>query len=284
VVSFDPDGGDRREVTSFTAPVRKKLTLRKPEEVIFEGADGDPVQMWVLHPAKPRKGRKRKPPLLHLIHGGPHGSFGDVWHWRWNSQVFAAKGYAVAMVNFHGSLGWGQDFASSIVGEWGDKPYRDILAATDHLIEAGKVSAKRLAAAGGSYGGYLSSWIASQTDRFKCIVNHAGVCDLQAQMGCDIPQGWPRSAGGDTWSDPDGLDRYNPIRHASGFKSPMLVLHGEQDYRVPYYQALQIYNTYKARGLEARLVCYPDENHWILKPKNNLHWYGEFLGWLKRWV
>jgi dipeptidyl aminopeptidase/acylaminoacyl peptidase len=141
-----------------------------------------------------------------------------------------------------------------------------------------------MAVAGGSYGGYLVSWIASQTDRFRCIVNHAGVCDLQTQFASDFTQGRPRSFGGELWDDIEGLDRYNPLREAAGFVSPMLVLHGMRDYRVPYVEGLQIYNVYKAKGLPARLVVYPDENHWILKPRNSAHWYGEVFAWLGRWL
>jgi len=288
VYSFDAAGADRRRETHFTRAWLRKHRLGRTKSVVFRGAGDEPVQMHVVFPpggaaAKGAK-RRKKPPLVHLIHGGPHGAFEDSWHWRWNAQVFAARGFVAALVNFHGSTGWGQEFTSSIVGEWGDKPYEDILRATDHLVDAGLVDGKRVAATGGSYGGYLASWIAARTDRFACIVNHAGVCDLQMEFASDIPQGWHLSAGGDLWSDLAGLDRFNPIRNAEGFASPMLILHGEKDYRVPYSMALQIYNVYRARGLPARLVCYPEENHWILKPRESVHWYGEFLAWLDRWL
>jgi dipeptidyl aminopeptidase/acylaminoacyl peptidase len=141
-----------------------------------------------------------------------------------------------------------------------------------------------MAATGGSYGGYLAAWIASQTRRFACIVNHAGVGDFQTQYASDVTQGRRRAFGGEPWDDLDGLDRWNPVRHASGFRSPMLILHGERDYRVPYVQGLEIYNIYKAMRRPARLVCYPDENHWILKPRNSLHWYAEVFAWLDRWI
>jgi dipeptidyl aminopeptidase/acylaminoacyl peptidase len=284
-----PAGG-RIFLTDLTGPVMSGLRLGEVEEVTFEGAGGRPVQMFVVHPPSSAAGGKRgstdkKPlPLVHVIHGGPHGASGDQWHWRWNAQLFAAPGHIVALVNFHGSTGWGQEFAASILGRWGDQPYEDIMAATDALISRGIVDPGRMAATGGSYGGYLASWIASRTDRFACIVNHAGVIDFQTQYGSDVTQGRRRSMGGEPWENTEGMDRYNPMRHASGFKSPMLVIHGELDYRVPYYQGLEIYNVYKAMGLPARLVCYPDENHWILKPQNSRHWYGEVLGWLERWI
>lgn len=294
VVAFDLDGRNLQRVSEFSAPLLSEIDLGPVEEIVFEGAGGANVQMFLVHPpgseglisrgsdgdgaAGPRH------PLVHMIHGGPHGVFGDQWHWRWNAQALAAPGYLVALVNFHGSTGWGHDFASSILGRWGDQPYQDIMAATDVLVERGLADPDRMAVTGGSYGGYLVSWIASQTDRFNCIVNHAGVCDFQAQYASDVTQGRRRSMGGELWDRIDDLDRYNPIRHAAGFKTPMLVIHGEQDYRVPYVQGIEIYNIYKSMGLPARLVCYSDENHWILKPQNSLHWYGEVLDWLERWL
>ncbi|MBU1947343.1 MAG: S9 family peptidase [Candidatus Eisenbacteria bacterium] len=292
IVSFDLQGRAERRHTAFTKPIMNGIRLGKVEEFIFAGAEEHPVQMFLIHPPETVKiekvtkkpARAKRLPLVHVIHGGPHGTSSDSWHWRWNGQVFAAPGYLVAMVNFHGSTSWGQGFTSSILGRWGDQPYKDIMAATDELISRGLADPKRMAATGGAYGGYLVSWIASQTDRFACLINHAGVCDFQTQYASDITQGRRRSMGGEVWNNQEGLDRYNPMRQAAGFKSPMLIIHGEQDYRVPYVQGIQIYNVYKAMKLPARLVCYPDENHWILKPRNSIFWYDEFLSWLKRWI
>ena len=282
-------GTGLRMLTAFTRPGMKDIELSEVEEEIFLGAEGDPVQMYVLYPPgvkPPAQGRKpaKKYPLVHMIHGGPHGAFGDEWHWRWNAQAFAAPGYVVALVNFHGSTGFGEKFTRSILGRWGDQPYDDIMAATDRLISRGLVDPKRMAITGGSYGGYLVSWIASQSDRFAAIVNHAGVSDFQTQYASDVTHGRARSMGGEPWDNMEGLDRYNPMRYAKGFHSPMLVIHGEKDYRVPSDQGLEIYGVYKAMNLPARLVCYPDENHWILKPQNSRHWYGEVLSWLDRWL
>jgi len=278
-----------RRLTGFTAEAMRDVELSKVVEMTFTGADNDPVRMFVLLPPgekMPKRGERRRKrwPLVHMIHGGPHGVFGDQWHWRWNAQAFAAPGYAVALVNFHGSTSFGEHYTASILGRWGDQPYKDINAATDHLLKLGIVNRNRMAVTGGSYGGYLVSWIASQTKRYACIVNHAGVCDFQTQYASDVTHGRARSMGGEPWDRLDGLDKYNPMRHAEGFRTPMLVIHGVKDYRVPYNQGLEIYNVYKAKGLPARLVVYPDENHWILKPKNSLHWYGEVLGWLARWL
>ncbi len=278
-----------RRLTGFTKPIMDRIQISAVEEAIIEGAEGDPVQMYLVYPPGEKpvpEGRRpaRRWPLVHMIHGGPHAAFGDEWHWRWNAQTFAAPGYLAALVNFHGSTGWGQKFAASILGRWGDQPLKDVMAATDYLIRRGLVDRRRMAATGGSYGGYMAAWIASQTDRFAAIVNHAGVCDFQTQYASDVTQGRARSMGGEPWANVEGMDRYNPIRCAAGFRTPMLVVHGELDYRVPAAQGIEIYNVYKAMKLPARLVYYPDENHWILKPRNSRHWYGEFLGWLDRWI
>jgi len=277
-----------RRLTTFTKTAMKDVLLSPVKEIRFEGAEGDTVQMFVLLPPGtkwPKPGQRfTKRPLVHMIHGGPHAVFGDQWHWRWNAQAVAAPGYVVALVHFHGSSSFGQEFTKSILGRWGDQPYEDVMKATDELVSRKLVDEKRMAVTGGSYGGYLVSWIASQTDRFACIVNHAGVCDFQTQFASDMTYGRARSMGGEPWENIEGMDRYNPMRHAAGFRTPMMVIHGEKDYRVPSDQGLAIYSVYKAMKLPARLVVYPDENHWILKPANSLHWYGEFLGWLSRWL
>jgi dipeptidyl aminopeptidase/acylaminoacyl peptidase len=284
-------------VTRFTEPSLQGVAFGATQELVVPGHDGRPVQMFVVSPpagAKVHDGRGAVEPsvesadrplaLVHMIHGGPHGAFGDGWHWRWNSQVVAAQGYLTVMVNFHGSTGWGQAFTASILGRWGDQPLHDIMAVTDHLIASGRVDPGRMAITGGSYGGYLVAWLCTQTDRFACAINHAGVIDFQTQYATDVTQGRRRSMGGEPWDDLEGMDRYNPLRHARGFRTPMLVMHGERDYRVPSDQALEIYNVYKAMGLPARLVMFPDENHWILKPAASRVWYTEFVGWLKRWL
>ncbi|MCB0217686.1 MAG: S9 family peptidase, partial [Chloroflexi bacterium] len=297
---LDLETGRPERLTRFTEPAMADLALGAVEEVFFAGAEGDRVQMYLVHPpelpadpgpagvasgtAGGRQPGARGRSLVHLVHGGPHGVFGDQWHWRWNAHAFAARGHLVALVNFHGSTGFGEAYTRSILGQWGARPAADLQAATDWLIAERGVDPARMAIAGGSYGGYLVSWLAGETDRFACIVNHAGVSDFQTQFASDITQGRRKSMGGELWEDLAGLDRFNPIRRAASFRSPMLVIHGEKDYRVPYNQGLVIYNVYQARGLPARLVVYADENHWILKPRNSRHWYGEVLDWIERWL
>jgi len=282
VATVKPDGSDLRDVTAFNADLVGELDFGPVKEMRFKGAGGREVQMFVAYP--PGFDPKKKWPLVQMIHGGPHAISADAFHWRWNAQMFAAPGYIVAMVNFHGSTSYGQDYAASILGAHGDKPFQDIMAATDHLIAEGCVDETKMAATGGSYGGYLVTWIAGHTDRFACIVNHAGVFDLLGQYASDVSQGRHVAYGGEPWDGLENIERWSPNRSAMGFTSPMLILHGERDYRVPYTQGLEVYGMYKAKGVPARLVVYPDENHWILQPRNSRHWYGEVHAWLKRYL
>jgi dipeptidyl aminopeptidase/acylaminoacyl peptidase len=275
-------GGNASRVTQFTTEGAAKYHTGEVRETTFEGSRGETVQMFLVMPPDFVAGKKY--PLVHMIHGGPHGTFGDLWHGRWNAQAFAAPGYIVALVNFQGSTSWGQDFTQRIQGEWAARPFEDIMKATDLLIASGLVDEKRMAVTGGSYGGYMVSWIAGHTDRFKCIVNHAGVADLTAQYASDVTQGRGKAAGGEAWDGLEKQDLWSPVRFAKGMNTPMLVIHGEKDYRVPVGQGLLIYGVLKAKGVPARLVYFPDENHWVLKAKNSLLWYREVHAWLARWL
>ena len=275
-------GGASRRVTSFTDAIAAEYSLGEAREVTFEGAFGESVQMFVLYPPGPAPTTPQ--PLVHLVHGGPHAISADAFSWRWNPHLFASPGYVVALVNFQGSTSWGQDFAKRIQGAWAERPFEDVMKATDLLVASGLVDEQRMAMAGGSYGGYMAAWIAGHTDRFRCIINHAGVADLVGQYASDVTQGRQESAGGDAWDGLDRMERWSPVRFASGFNTPMLVLHGERDYRVPVGHGLEIYGILKAKGVPARLVYFPDENHWVLKAHNSLLWFREVHGWLKRWL
>jgi dipeptidyl aminopeptidase/acylaminoacyl peptidase len=276
------DGSNAVPLTRFTAEGAARFATGEVRELTYEGARGETVQMFVVLPPGFDAGTKY--PLVHVVHGGPHGISADQFHPRWNAQLFAAPGYVVALVNFQGSTSWGQDFAQRIQGEWAARPYEDVMRATDVLVGMGLVDPARMAVAGGSYGGYMMTWIAGHTDRFKCIVNHAGVSDLMGQYASDVTQGRGRATGGEAWDGLEKQDRWSPIRFASGMNTPMLVIHGEKDYRVPVGQGLLVYGMLKAKGVPARLVYFPDENHWVLKPRNSVLWYREVHAWLQRWL
>jgi dipeptidyl aminopeptidase/acylaminoacyl peptidase len=222
-----------------------------------------------------------------LVHGGPYGMHGDLWHWRWNAHALAAPGYAVALVNFHGSAGYGARFADAVIGDWGGKAAEDILLVTDALVARGLADPRRLAVAGGSFGGYMACWLPTHTDRFACAVAHAPVYDTLALSGSDITQGLERELGGEPWSMPDtraAIDRWNPAVHTAGYRTPTLVTHGEKDFCCPVQHGLELYGMLKAKGVPARLAHYPDENHWISKRRNSIHWYGEVHAWLARYL
>jgi len=276
------DGSGYRKLTRVNDDLMAGVVLGTLEDVTFKGAGGVDVQMFVMKPAG--FDASRKYPLVHLVHGGPVGTFGDGFSFRWNPQAFAAPGYVVAMVNFHGSSSFGQAWVESILGAHPDQPFTDIMKATDHLIEQGYVDPARMAAAGGSYGGFLVNWIAGHTDRFKALVSHAGVYSLLGQSASDTSYGRQHSYGGYPFTNLANVEKWSPNRFSANFNTPMLVLHGERDYRVPVTQGLELYGVLTAKGVPARLVYYPDENHWILKGQNAKHWYAEVLAWLARWL
>jgi dipeptidyl aminopeptidase/acylaminoacyl peptidase len=282
LASVGLDGTGFRTLTSVNDALMAKVDLGKTEELTFRGAAGDEVQMFVVYP--PGFDPARKYPLVQMIHGGPIGTFGDDFGFRWNAHAFAAPGYVVAMVNFHGSSSFGQKWVESILGAHADKPFEDVMKATDVLVKKGSVDTSRMAAAGGSYGGFLVDWIAGHTDRFKALVSHAGVYDLLGQSASDAGWGRQWSYGGYPFTNLENVERQSPNRFAKNFVTPMLVIHNDLDYRVPMTQGLELYGVLTAKGVPARLVSYPDENHWVLKPQNSKHWYGEVLGWLARWL
>jgi dipeptidyl aminopeptidase/acylaminoacyl peptidase len=279
--ALDPRTGASRQLTHFNDDLFAQLELGKVEEYWFDGAAGDKVQGWLVYP--PGYDATKKYPLVQIMHGGPHTMSRDGWTFRWNSHVFAAPGYVLAHVNRHGSTGFGEKFAQSILNQWGDKPFEDIMKATDFLLKKlPNLDPKRVAATGGSYGGYMATWVLGHTDRFACIINHAGVNNSYSQFATDVPHGFPKVLGGAPWENVEGLQRNNPIFYAKNFKTPTLVIHGELDYRVPYGNGLELYGILQAMGVPSRLVVYPNENHWVLSPQNSIYWYWEFHHWLAR--
>jgi len=282
--TLDPKSGKVRQLTHFNQALVDQLDLGTVESYWFEGAAGDSVQGWFILP--PGFDAAKTYPMVQLMHGGPHTMVRDSWSYRWNAHVFAAAGYVVTWVNRHGSTGFGQKFAQSIIKEWGVKPLEDILRSTDHLLARfPNIDAARVAAAGASYGGYMAAWAEGHTDRFACIVNHAGVNDFITQYGADVTSyGFTQVLGGTPWEDPEGLRKNDPITYAKNFKTPMLILHGQQDCRVPYANGTALYGILQAMGVPSRLVIFPNENHWILSPQNSIHWNWEVQSWLARYI
>lgn len=284
VFALDP-GGQPRQLTRFNDTLFAGLDLGKVESHTFPGAGGDKVQAWVVYP--PGFDPKKKYPLVQLLHGGPHTMVRDAFSPRWNSHVFASPGYIVAWVNRHGSTGFGEAYARSINGAWGDKPMEDVLRANDYLFAAiPAIDRDNVAAAGASYGGYLATWLLGHTKVFKTLVNHAGVSDFIGQYGADITTyGFTKEVlGGTPWDSPEAMQRNNPVAHAANFSTPMLITHGEKDYRVPYGQGIALYGILQTMRVPSRLVVFPDENHWILSPQNSIHWNYEVQSWLARYI
>ena len=242
--------------------------------------DGTPVQFRLVRP--PASGAPG--PGLMWIHGGPVGAWGDAWHWRWNPLVAAARGYTVALPNPRGSTGFGQSFVEGIWGNvWGATCYEDLMAVADELAADDEVDAGELVAMGGSFGGYMTNWIGTQTDRFSCLVTHAGLADLRAFHGVtDYPAWWALMFGVNPLEGRDAFDRYSPLHHIEGWTSPTLIIHGERDYRVPIGEALVLFESLQSMGVESELLAFPDENHWILKPRNVVEWYGHSLEYIGR--
>jgi dipeptidyl aminopeptidase/acylaminoacyl peptidase len=229
-----------------------------------------------------------KAPIAFLVHGGPQGTLGDAWSYRWNPMAWAGHGYAVVSVDFHGSQGYGQAFTDAINKEWGGKPLTDLKAGLKYATDTFDfLDGNNACALGGSYGGYMMNWIEGQwPDRFKCIVQHDGVFDARA-MAYETEELWfdEWEHGGKAYfEDPAAFEKWNPVNHVDQWKTPQLVITSEKDFRIPYTQGLAAFTALQRREIPSKLLIFPDENHWVLKPKNSLQWYGEVFGWMDRYT
>ena len=276
------DGSAACGIESMNRALLARHALGDVREFTVKGWHGEPVQIFVTYP--PGFDPKKKWPLLHSIHGGPHAAHHDGWHFRWNTQAFAGRGYVVVCVNYHGSTGFGQKFLETITTRYGEKEFADTEAATDFMLKQGYIDRTRMVATGGSYGGYMVAFMNGHTDRYKAYVCHAGCYDWVSMMATDAFQFFAKELGAFHWENPPQVMRQSPHHYVKSAKTPTLVVHGEQDYRVPATQALQYYNTLHAKKVPTRLVWFPDENHWILKPQNSRLWYGEFFAWIEKYA
>ncbi len=279
------DGGGARQVTEANIKAMSELAFGDYEQFSFKGWNNETVYGYVVKPVGYEEGKTY--PVAFLIHGGPQGSFGDNFHYRWNPQTYAGAGFAVVMIDFHGSTGYGQAFTDSISQDWGGKPLEDLqkgFAAAQEQYSF--LDGDRACALGGSYGGYMVAWIAGNwPDGFKCLVNHAGVFDTRI-MGTNTEELWfsEWENGGTPVQVPENYEKFNPINHVGKWKSPLLVIHGQLDYRVLVEQGLASFSAAQRQGVESQLLYFPDENHWILKPHNSVLWHDTVNAWLKRWT
>lgn len=273
-------GSQPLKLEHFNDDLVSQWKLGTYESVKFKGADDKYIQMFIVYP--PDFDDKKKWPLVQMVHGGPHNAMTNDFSFRWNPQVWAAQGWVVAIVNFHGSSGFGQQFTDSITGDLGSKPMIDIMKATDFLCSKPCIDSTRVAAAGASYGGYMMAWLNGHTDFFKTMVCHAGVYNWHSMLASDMVRGRERSLGAPPWGDLSKIDQQNAQRFAANFKTPTLVIHGEKDYRVPVTQGMEYYNTLRQKGVPTRFLYFPDENHWVLKPQNSLLWHKEVFAWISK--
>ncbi len=288
IVRFDARTADQSAVEIPNGIGEGGIAARSlVERLTAPAADGTPIRSWLVLP--PEASAEKRAPLVVFVHGGPLSSWVG-WHWRWNPHLLTERGYAVLMPDPAYSLGYGQKMVSRGWGRWGDTPYTDVLAATDAALTRTDLDASRTALAGGSYGGYMANWVAGQTDRFRAIVTHASVWDMRPFHGTtDAGVYWEHEIG-DPYRQPELYGRYSPAENVAAIRTPMLVIHGEQDFRVPISEALKLWTDLHRHGVKARFLYFPDENHWILKPQNSRLWYETVLAFLdenvlgKEWV
>jgi len=277
---LDPKG-ERSRLTNVNAEVLKERALGTFEQFSFPGWNNETVYGYLVNP--PDFAKDKKYPVAFVVHGGPQVSFGNHWNWRWNAQTFAAHGYATVFIDFHGSPGYGQAFTDSISQHWGDRPFEDLkkgLAAA--LQKFPWLDGQRACSLGASYGGYMQNWIEGNwSDGFRCIVNHDGIFDTRS-MYYTTEELWftEWENGGPYYQTPEIHERFNPANYVKQWRTPMLVIHGELDFRVPSTQGIAAFTALQRRGIESKLLYFPDENHWVLKPNNSIQWYGTVLDWL----
>jgi dipeptidyl aminopeptidase/acylaminoacyl peptidase len=280
LVRLDARSGAAKKLSNFNDAALADVAFGRVESVAYKGARDRDIQMWVVYP--PDFDPAHRYPVYMLLHGGPHNTVIDGVQWRWNAQVFAGWGYITTWHNFHGSSGFGQEFADSINPDRISLPYEDTIKAAEWLRAKTFVDGERMVAGGGSYGGFLASTILGREHPFKALVAHAAVYNNFTQIGADY--GAFKERFFNYWEKPDEFARYSPHTYAANFRTPTLVIHGQQDLRVPVNQGIELFNTLQKRGVPSKLVYFPDENHWVLKPQNSLFWYRTTQEWLAQYA
>jgi dipeptidyl aminopeptidase/acylaminoacyl peptidase len=278
------DGREPKQITHVNQEALSAIVFGEPEQFSFKGAKGDTVYGYLIKPAS--FDPKKKYPVAFLVHGGPQGSWENHFHYRWNPETYTGSGYAVVMVDFHGSTGYGQAFQDAIRDDWGGAPFEDLMKGLDAAIQKYSfLDGNRVGALGASFGGYMIYWIAGQTDRFKCLVAHDGNLD-ERMAYFDTEELWfPEwEHRGTPWTNPSGYTKQNPIDHVDAWKTPMLVVHSANDFRVVDTQGLSAFTALQRKGIPSKLLYFPDESHWVLKPANSLLWHETVTSWLDRWL
>ncbi len=277
------DGAGLSQLTAVNSENLASMAFGDVEQFNFAGANDETVYGYLVKPAQ--FDPKKKYPLAFLVHGGPQGSFGNMFHSRWNAQLWAAQGYGVVMIDFHGSVGYGQEFTNSISRDWGGKPLQDLQKGLAHVQRNYKwLDTENGCALGASYGGYMMNWIAGNWPTgFKCLVNHAGLFDMPS-FHQSTEELWfaEHEMGGPFWAKDADYNKFNPSDFVENWQTPMLVTQGLKDYRVPYAQSLGAFTTLQRKGIDSRLVVYPDENHWIRNADNLKHWYEQVFTWMAK--
>lgn len=280
------DGSGLKQLTRANEAILANVEMNEPESFWFDGAEGTKVQAMLIRP--PQFSASQKYPMLVLLHGGPQTMWSNDWGYRWNAEVFSGAGYVTLMINRRGSTGYGQKFTDEITNDWGGKAYEDVMKGIDAaLAKYPFIDKSRLAAAGGSYGGYMADWLATHTGRFKAIISHAGVYDKVSMYATEELWFEEHDFQGTPWTTPENYKKWAPVTYAENlgkYKTPTLVIAGERDYRVPYTQSLEFFSALQRQGVPSKLVIFPDEGHWVLKPQNAQLWYKTFLGWLAEYV
>ncbi len=282
-IKITPEGTQPMAVTHMNDAVLSQIDLQPLEWFTFKGANDEEVQGFMIKP--PGFDPAKKYPLKFLIHGGPQGAWGNEWTYRWNAELFAANGYVVVMVNFHGSTGYGQKFTDSISGDWGGKPYIDLMKGLDYVEKTYPfIDKNREAALGASYGGYMANWLLGHTDRFKCIVSHDGIFNTESAYGTSEELWFPEwEFKGAPWKNRELYRKFSPHLFAEKFKTPTLVVHGQLDYRLDVSEGFQLFTTLQRLKVPSKMLYFPDEGHWVLKPQNSRLWYKTVNDWVDQW-
>jgi dipeptidyl aminopeptidase/acylaminoacyl peptidase len=278
--SLNPD----KAVTRVNEPLLAQISMSKYDSFWFTGAHGDKVEGFLVKP--PNFDRKQRYPVKFLVHGGPQGAWGDDWSFRWNPELFAANGYVVIMINFHGSTGYGQKFIDAINGDWGGAPFEDLMLGLDYAEKAYPfIDKDRECALGASYGGYMVNWILGHTNRFKCIVSHDGMFNTESAWGTTEElwfNEWEFK--GTPYTNRELYRKWSPHLSATSFKTPTLVIHGQKDYRLDVSEGFQLFTTLQRLNIPSKMLYFPDEGHWVLKPQNSRLWYQTVNDWVDQWV